>query len=259
MNLSSRISRRAFVGSAAAGAAGLLLSSCNEPAAPVNSMEKATLKTRPSSPTTTITAGMHALGLDPVRDGFIYVPPSYSPAVPAPLLILLHGANRSSADWETAAPLLADDKGIIILAPDSASRTWDRISGSFGPDVAFIDAALAVVFSKCNIDPGVIAIGGFSDGASYALSLGLPNGDMFGEIIAFSPGFSAHPGRRGMPRVFVSHGVNDPVLPIDLTSRKIVPALRALGYSVEYQEFDGEHVVPLAVGQAAMEWWVSSA
>ena len=257
MNLSSQISRRAFVGTAAAGAAGLLLSSCNEPAAPVNTIEKATLKSRPSTPTQPITSGMHPLGLDPVRDGFIYVPPSYNPAVAAPLLILLHGAGRSSADWASAAPILADERGIIILAPDSARVTWDRIYlGSFGPDVSFIDAALQVVFTKCRIDPAQMAIGGFSDGASYALSLGLPNGDMFGEIIAFSPGFSAHPGTRGKPRIFISHGVNDTVLPINYTSREIVPALRALGYTVEYTEFDGGHIIPPEIGQAAMEWWI---
>jgi phospholipase/carboxylesterase len=34
-----------------------------------------------------------------------------------------------------------------------------------------------------------VALGGFSDGASYALSLDLTNGDLFASLIAFSPGF----------------------------------------------------------------------
>lgn len=34
---------------------------------------------------------------------------------------------------------------------------------------------------------------GFSDGASYALSLGLPNGNLFSHIVAFSPGFMRAP------------------------------------------------------------------
>ncbi len=34
---------------------------------------------------------------------------------------------------------------------------------------------------------------GFSDGASYALSLGVPNGDLFTHIVAFSPGFMRLP------------------------------------------------------------------
>jgi len=32
---------------------------------------------------------------------------------------------------------------------------------------------------------------GFSDGASYALSVGITNGDLFTHVIAFSPGFVA--------------------------------------------------------------------
>lgn len=38
------------------------------------------------------------------------------------------------------------------------------------------------------IDPAHVAIGGFSDGASCALSLGLVNGDLFTHVMAFSPG-----------------------------------------------------------------------
>ena len=34
---------------------------------------------------------------------------------------------------------------------------------------------------------------GFSDGASYALSLGAANGDLFTHIAAFSPGFMRPP------------------------------------------------------------------
>jgi phospholipase/carboxylesterase len=64
---------------------------------------------------------------------------------------------------------------------------------------------------------------GFSDGASYALSLGLTNGDLFRHVIAFSPGFMAPAARRGEPPVFVSHITRDGVLPIGVTSHRIVP------------------------------------
>jgi phospholipase/carboxylesterase len=80
-----------------------------------------------------------------------------------------------------------------------------------------------------------LAIGGFSDGASYALSLGISNGDLFTHVLAFSPGFMAPAGRTGSPHIFVSHGV----LPIDRCSRKIVPDLERGGCNVLYWEFDG--------------------
>jgi phospholipase/carboxylesterase len=125
------------------------------------------------------------------------------------------------------------------------------IRGGYGPDVAFIDRALAKVFQLHPVDPARIAVSGFSDGASYALSLGVINGDLFGHILAFSPGFLVPTKTADTPRVFISHGVHDEVLPIDPCSRRIVPALRRAGYEVDYHEFDGGHVVPPdMVGQA---------
>jgi hypothetical protein len=56
------------------------------------------------------------------------------------------------------------------------------------------------------VDPTRLAVGGFSDGTSYALSLGLTNGDLFSHVLAFSPGFAVPARRRGRPRLFLSHG-----------------------------------------------------
>jgi predicted esterase len=42
------------------------------------------------------------------------------------------------------------------------------------PDVALIDQALSEIFNRYMVDASRLALGGFSDGASYALALGLP-------------------------------------------------------------------------------------
>jgi hypothetical protein len=55
----------------------------------------------------------------------------------------------------------------------------------------------------------------FSDGASYALTLGLTNGDLLDSVLAFSPGFAAPMVTHGAPRVSISHSDDDRVLPID--------------------------------------------
>jgi predicted esterase len=109
-----------------------------------------------------------------------------------------------------------------------------------------IDAALETIFETFAVDPQRIAIGGFSDGASYALSLGLTNGDLFGSVLAYSPGFMVPSRQVGRPRLFISHGREDNVLPIDRCSRRIVPMLEHAGYEVRYHEFSGGHVVPTA-------------
>src|SRR6202030_4387442 len=60
-------------------------------------------------------------------------------------------------------------------------------------------------------------------------------------------------------RIYISHGTADTVLPIDRCSRRIVPALRAAGYEVTYEEFDGGHTVPPATADRAFAWWTAGA
>ena len=139
------------------------------------------------------------------------------------------------------------------------SIQWDIILNKYGPDVSFIDAALAQTFSRYAVDAAHLAIGGFSDGASYALSLGLTNGDLFTHIIAFSPGFMSPAKLQGSLRIYISHGMHDQVLPIDRCSQRIVPQLERAGYDVRYHEFDGPHTVPLEVVSEAWEWFLGTA
>ena len=146
----------------------------------------------------------------------------------------------------------AEARGILLLAPDSRGRSWDVIIDAFGPDVAFLDRALAHVFERCQVDAERIGIGGFSDGASYALSIGLINGALFSDILAFSPGFVGADEAHGAPRIFISHGVRDEVLPIDPCSRRLVPGLRTAGYDVDYREFPDGHIVPPEMVDAAV-------
>lgn len=204
-------------------------------------------------PGTLTHAGLQGLGLGGARDGYLYVPANHVGTETLPLLVLLHGASGSSSNWFGSYGARAEAARMIVLAPDSRRHTWDITLGGTD-DVAFIDSALASVFQKCAVHPDRIAIGGFSDGASYALTLGLSNGEFFHHIVAYSPGFLGGVDRQGAPDLFISHGVRDSVLPIDTASRRIVPELRKAGYAVEYREFDGGHQVPPTVADAAMAW-----
>jgi phospholipase/carboxylesterase len=167
---------------------------------------------------------------------------------------MLHGAGGMAGDVRFTFRE-AQRTGAVVLAPESRGNTWDVILGAFGPDVAFINEMLEQTFASVSIDREHVAIGGFSDGASYALTLGLANGRLFTHLLAFSPGFEAAPTREGRPRVFVSHGTRDRVLPIASTSRRIVPKLRRAGYDVRYEEFEGPHTVPPEVASQAFDWF----
>jgi predicted esterase len=198
--------------------------------------------------------GDRPLGLVAERDPVLHVPPGLVPGRAAPLLVTLHGAGGSAAAGLALLQPPADEHGLLVLAPASRGATWDAIRHGYGPDVDLIDRALETVFAMVPVDPQRIAVAGFSDGASYALGLGLANGELFGRVVAFSPGFVPPGGRTGRPDVFVSHGRADDVLPVGRTSRRIVPSLEDDGYDVTYREFAGGHTVPPEVAREAVDW-----
>jgi phospholipase/carboxylesterase len=252
------VDRREFIQSIGISLVGTL--GCTSAAKPEIEPENsyAMLRSRPGQRTETAKIGWQRLGLELAtgRDGWMYVPPSYSIATPLPLIVLLHGAGGEGGDW-TRLPVadVFDNPAMIVLAPDSRDRTWVLRFGGFGQDVRFIDDALAFVFRSTNIDPDRIGLGGFSDGASYALSLGMTNGNLFNAVIAFSPGYYKPAARHGRPRIFISHGTQDGILPIDETSRVIIKTLRSQGYVVQFDEFTGGHKVPLEEAKKAMRWF----
>jgi phospholipase/carboxylesterase len=196
--------------------------------------------------------GLHPIGLGGRRDGLLRVPEAAAGDAPPPLVVMLHGAGGNAAGTlpliEGVAP------GALVLVLESRGPTWDVIGGAYGPDVSFLDTVLrTAVFGRHHVDPRRVALAGFSDGASYALSLALGNGDLFTHVLAFSPGFAAPPEPLvGRPRLFVSHGVADDVLPIGPCSRRLVPRLRAAGYEVRYREFPGGHFVPPELASEAV-------
>ena len=212
------------------------------------------LSARPGTPTESMAAGEHPLSLGDGRDGILYVPAKYVASAPPPLVLMLHGATGSARGALRPFRELADDAGLVLLAPESRGTTWDAIRGDYGPDIAFIDRALSYVFQRVAIDPRRLTIEGFSDGATYAIGVGLTNGDLFQRVIAFSPGFLLPVDAHAKPHVFISHGTRDQILPIDQCSRRIVPRLERAKYDVEYREFDGPHTVPPDIAKDALAW-----
>jgi phospholipase/carboxylesterase len=210
------------------------------------------------APSAAATPGRHALNLsdEPDRDGFFYVPRAYTANVATPLMVMLHGAGNTSAATAYAFPL-ADEFGILLLAPDSRDdRTWDGVLRNWGPDLEFIARAMRLAYHWYNVDRTRVGVAGFSDGASYALSLGISYGDQFGKIISMSPGVMQPIEARGKPKIFISHGTADQVMPIDETSRRFVPKLKSLGYDVTYREYDGRHSPSAPIVREAFEWFV---
>lgn len=216
------------------------------------------LLSRPTNPTKEmLNAGRHSLQIERKREALLYIPKTKKPKNPAPFALMLHGAGGNAHHGLSLIQNLADEAGIIILSPGSQVSTWDVIADDYGADVKFIDQALQFTFERCAIDTSRLAVGGFSDGASYALSLGIINGELFSHIVAYSPGFMAPTGQTGKPRIYISHGTEDRVLPIERCSRRIVPQLKRGGYDVLYREFEGPHTIPPDIVSESVKWFTS--
>jgi phospholipase/carboxylesterase len=217
----------------------------------------ACLKARPGAPREAGAAGMQHLRIREKREALLYVPET-AVGQAAALAVMLHGAGGNAEQGIGLLNYYADGAKVILLAPESRKSSWDIISDArYGPDVNFIDECLEQVFSRYTIEPERIALGGFSDGASYALSLGLSNGFLFRYILAFSPGFMAPVRIEDQPRIFISHGTRDEVLPIDPCSRRVVRALQSHELPVTYREFEGPHAIPPQMKEEALAFFLS--
>ena len=201
----------------------------------------ARLKARPGTPTLPpFGPGYHVLGLDRARDAYLSVPSSITPGQAVPLIVMFHGnsqpANEVLGEWKRVAAR----RKCLVLAPYARGVTWNVDQGPGGTDAQFVDRALQAVFDRFTVDPRHIAAAGFSDGGTYALSLGLVNGDFFSDILAFAPIRYNAPGAVGTPRIFFCNGNKDPGAVFTNTT-SMARQLRGDGYDVQLYEFDGGH------------------
>ena len=244
------MNRRRFLGAAASSTLFGCLSSAATPSNRLSVPKKSSVKPAP--------AGLHPLNCGPsaMPCSTSRSPPRSSKKLPWWSRFTVRPAARTAPS--TASSRSPTSSGFfLLLAPVSESTTWDGIGGQNGPDPAFISRSLAKAFTMRAVDPARVAMAGFSDGASYSLSIGLANGDLFRAVFGFSPGFIIPGDRIGKPPVFISHGTIDNVLPIDQCSRRIVPELKRLGYNVTYREFEGKHTLPPEIASDAMRWFMT--
>jgi len=249
----ARMTRREFGVSVGAALASVSLSgACGSSEATSDGR----LTARPRAGVATSASGERPLGLGGRRDAILQMP-SKEKSGPLPLLVLFHGAGGSGENMLHRLGSVPDEAGVAVLAPDSRGGTWDAIRGAFDADVTFVNRALERVFETVTVDPARITLAGFSDGATYALSLGLINGDWCPKVVAFSAGFIVEGPVHGKPRFFMSHGTADEILPIDRCGRPIAASLRKSGYDVTLREFNGGHAVPPEIAREAFAWVAS--
>src|SRR5690349_2455780 len=123
-------------------------------------------------------AGLIALS----DEGWAYVPATAAHER-AQVVVLLHGAGGTARRMIDRFRRVADAEGVVLVAAKSAGRTWGLIEAMaqshghglyrfVGGDSARVERALAELRRSEGIAPERVVLAGFSDGASFALSLG---------------------------------------------------------------------------------------
>lgn len=200
--------------------------------------------------------GRNRLGIAEERDAVLYVPEGLDDQAEIPLLVMFHGAGGFP---EKVLPFLeehAERNKFLLLAPHSMYPTWDIVIGGSGPDLERLHLTLTEVTSHYRVDRNHLGFAGFSDGASYALSIGITNGDIASHVIAFSGGFMSIFMQEGAPQVFIAHGLIDEQLPIETAGRANAQKLKAAGYDVQYVEFNGLHIIHPPVVSMAVDFFL---
>lgn len=158
------------------------------------------------------------------RDYLLYVPESYRPATPTPLVITLH----TSMSWGSAAMAIsrwnsvADRNGFIVVYPEGTGfgpKSWEmdgEETPSRMPDVLFISALIDKLEASYNIDRRRIYANGMSNGGGMAFVLSCTLSDRIAAVgmvsAGLDPGWSWCKDKRPMP-VIAFHGTADPVCP----------------------------------------------
>lgn len=100
----------------------------------------------------------------------LYVPPSFTPGTPAPLVFVLHGFTQSAQQIMNYSEFnsIADTAGCIVVYPDGVGNAWNTNSGMSGgstaDDIGFIATLTDTLFSQYGIDTNRVFSCGFSAG-----------------------------------------------------------------------------------------------
>jgi len=159
------------------------------------------------------------------RTYLLYVPASYDPSAPAPLIISLHGFvewpahQMQISGWND----LADEYGFIVVYPSGTKfpRRWQagsRIGDSTDPmlDVIFISDLIDELEANYNIDPARIYANGLSNGGGMSYLLGCALSERIAAIGGVAGAYAVplqdcQPSRP-VPMI-AFHGTADPIVP----------------------------------------------
>jgi dienelactone hydrolase len=178
----------------------------------------------PSQPAGLTARTMHAPGFEG-WPYMVYVPDTYRPDAPAPLLIYLSGSQGRATFGVSASgrPIdEADGAGGLVIFPEARGYWWHARS------VAIVEALLDEALRGFNVDTDRVSVAGFSNGGTGALHLATLWPQRFASAVSLmgAGAFRAEAdppllrNAAGLPLAFY-HGADDPVIPAQASRRTV--------------------------------------
>ena len=180
-----------------------------------------------------------------------------------PVLILLHGVGSNEADLFALADYIPDNVLVISArAPFTLghnSYAWFEVDFSSGKPVGNVEQEaksrlmlLQFIEQMKKLywfDSTQLYLGGFSQGAIMSYSIGLSHPEKVKGLMILSgrlleqvrPNIASYEQLKHL-RIFISHGINDPVLTIQY-ARESVAYIKDLGLNPIYKEYNAVHTI----------------
>lgn len=191
----------------------------------------------------------------------LLTPREIDPQRAYPLITVFHGAGRQDEQLVKALRDEPEKRAALFFVPRSRLQTWDLIATADRHDLDFLEWAYDLIYRRYPVDPLRQGLLGYSDGASYALSVGLSNPHIFCAVMVWAAGFRVideallDPTAR-KPRILLEHGTHDQLFPFEKIALPLREALEHAGYSVEFRvDQGGQHWPSGDFQPAALDWF----
>lgn len=171
---------------------------------------------------------------------FLYQPPRLSRRSPLPALVFLHGSGGNFKAYTWVLSRLADEVGMVVIAPSFGMGDWDTKHG-----VPAVEAALDDASTTVSIDPNQVHLAGLSNGGLGVSRIAVSNaGQRFRSLIFLSPvcdtvalGSQAFADQWKDKPVLIISGKADDRVPLDFVTR-CADTMGKAGARVEMTAYD---------------------
>lgn len=186
------------------------------------------------------------------------------PSSPFPI-VLLHGYGSDEADLLGVGLELTHHHTIVTYrAPQELEQGYAWFGIEWTPTGIIADQDEAVVareqvIKRLETFGTPVLLGGFSQGAILSLGIGWKRPDLVRGLVLMSgrplPKFFEEPAASGFSElpIFISHGVSDPVIPID-QGRALHAQVKSSGNEPLYREYPMAHTISWPTIRDATDW-----